>query len=73
MSTSYQTSNPSICWAYETERNGRPMKLVAAWNDILAYYEDENGDIWSVNTSSRWSFATHTLADIGTRLRGHLI
>lgn len=67
------TNNPNVNWSYETEWRGKRMKLVATWLDILAYYEDENGDIWSVNTSGKWSFATHTLADIGNRLRGCLV
>lgn len=45
--TGFQTSNQAILWARETERKGQPMKLIGAWADILAYYQDANGDVWS--------------------------
>lgn len=73
MSNSQATNNPCIRWARETDRKGIPMKLVGTWQDILAYYEDPDGNVWSVSTHGGWTFAAHSTADIGTRLRGSLV
>lgn len=73
MSNYKTTNNPCVSWSCETDRKGIPMKLVGTWQDIIAYYQDPDGNVWSVSTSGSWSFAAHSTADIGTRLRGSLI